>query len=264
MTKAKSIRALLALLAFGSAGTASADTLQGTTKGFTSRPLTPSAGRPLLQSFHFRFTQNDHHFGGMEVAPDNFQAQKLNFGFSDKNGDDPYSYNLTVNRYFGSIRGYETEREFCHGKTCRFDIKRPTDLTDPVFVIVGFYLQYRGGDHHVRRIGISEDNGFVTVNLNDVNPDDNYSLDLKYAWIPRSSTSAVSSVSGSASGSTRRTIPVGKTALRGFEFEYVAPVDHHIRDLGVVMDGSGGLQAIFADNKGTEKFRYRVDYAVLR
>ena len=241
---------------------ANAENLQGFNKGFSSRPIVPSAGRPLLQSFYFRFTDADHHFGGVEVAPDNFQARNLKYGYSDKNGDDRYFYNLTINRYFGPIRGYETEREFCRGSTCRFDIKRPTDLVDPIFVIVGFYLQYRGGDHHIKRIGVTESNGFVTVNLNDHNSDDHYSIDLKYAYIPRANFSLVSSLSGTAAAGDRRTIQSGTPVLRGFNLDFLSG-DRHIRELGVLL-GNSRMEVYYGDKTPNDRFRWRVDYAILR
>jgi len=68
--QSKSIPALITLFLACFGDQAMAENLQGYTKGF----ITPQIGVPqnralLLQSFYFRFTNANHHFGSIKVAP---------------------------------------------------------------------------------------------------------------------------------------------------------------------------------------------------
>lgn len=243
---------------------AMAENVQGLAKGFKTRTIGLSQnGAPLLQSFYFKFSSEDHHFGGMEIQPNSPTQNQMKYGFSDTNGDDEYFYNITIAPYFGEIFRRSHEREFCHGATCTFPIEHPANMAGQVFVLRGFYIQFRGGDHHMDQIRIVERNGMVTVALNDTNDDDNFAIDLHYAYIPRSKVSAISSVSGTSAGGGRATIPAGNAAIRGFNLDFVSG-DRHIRDLGIVMNGAGRLEVYFGDKTPNDQFRWTVDYAVLR
>ena len=258
----KSSAFALAAIAFTTPSTA--ENLQGFAKGFKTRQIGLSQnGAPLLQSFYFKFKSDDKHFGGMEIQPNSPVPNQMKFGYSDKNGDDEYFYNITLAPYFGEIFRRTHEPEFCHGASCTFPIEHPADLAGQVFVLRGFYIQFRGGDRHIDQIKISESNGMVTVALNDQNDDDNFAVDLHYAYIPRSKLSVVSSASGSAAGGARVTIPAGVAVIRGFNVDFVS-ADRHIRDVGVVMNGAGRLEVYFGDKTPNDRFRWSVQYGILR
>lgn len=258
-----SLLVLQTMMLAGGPATATAENLQGFAKGFITPPLgLTQNGAPLLQSFYFRFRDDDHHYGGMEVQPNMPAANKASIGFSGKNGDDTYFYNITFAPYFGEITR-NTTTEFGKNRSITFPVKAPANGVNSVFVIRGFYLQYRGGDHHLDEIGIQERNGQVTVRLNDKNDDDPFRIDLSYAYIPRSRFSEVSERSGSAKGGQRAAIPNGTAVIRGFHFNFNSD-DRHIKEIGVVLNGSGRLEVFYGDNSQDDVFAWNVAYGILR
>ena len=261
-TKSRLTLAVLLLSAACMSRLATAENLQGNAKGFITPDLgLTQNGAPLLQSFYFRFTKDDHHFGAIEVVPNVPAANKASLGYSDKNRDDPYFYNITFAPYFGEIFRRTEGREFCKG-SCTYPIQGPANRADYVFVLRGFYIYYYGGDHHIDQIRVQESNGLVTVALNDKNDDDRFLVDLHYAYIPKSRFSAVEEVSGTAKGGQRMTIPGGTAVIRGFNFDFKKD-DHHIKDIGVVMNGGGRLEVYYGDKNQDDPFDWQVQYAVL-
>jgi hypothetical protein len=257
------IPSLLAAIALaGLPATAVSENLQGLAKGFITPQIGVSQnGAPLLQSFYFRFTSEDHQFGAIEVVPNVPAINKASLGFTDKNRDDQYFYNITFAPYFGEIFRRSEGREFCKG-SCTYPIQAPANPANYVFVIRGFYIYYYGGDHHIDQIKIQERNGLVTVALNDKNDDDRFLVDLYYAYIPRSRFSEISARSGTAKGAQRAGIRRGTAVIRGFNFDFKSD-DHHIKELGVVMNGNGQLEAYYGDKNQDDSFDWGVEYAIL-
>lgn len=245
--------------------TASAENLQGYAKGFIKRPLAlTSNGAPLLQSFYFRFTHDDHHFGAIEIVPGSPAANQASIGYVDKNHDDEYFHNITFAPYFGDIYRRSEGREHCI-KECTYPLQAPADRQNHVFVLRGFYIYYLGGDHHIDQLRIEENNGLVTVALNDDNDDDRFRVDLHYAYIPRSRFLIPDGEwSGTSKGSHGMAIPGGTAVIRGFNLDFKGNIDRHIRDVGVVLNGAGRMEVYFGDKKPTEPFDWKVRYAILR
>jgi hypothetical protein len=241
---------------------AAAENLQGYAKGLTSRQISLTQnGAPLLQSFYTRFTNTDHHFAGLEVMPNAPAANQASILYTDKNGDDEYFYNITFAPYFGDIfRRFSTE--FCRQNTCTYPVETPPDRENYVFVLRGFYISFRGGDHHIDQVKISEQNGRVTYALNDKNDDDPFRVDLSYAYIPRSQISAVASRSGNAKGGQRMSIEAGTPVIRGFNFDFRSS-DHHIQDIGIVMNGNAQMEVYYGDKNKDDPFDWSVDYGIL-
>jgi len=265
-TKSSTLSGRLPLLAAialaGLPATALSENLQGHGKGFITRPMSASQnGAALLQSFYFRFTSDDHHFGAIEVVPNVPAINRASLAFSDKNRDDQYFYNITFAPYFGEIFRRTEGREFCKG-SCSFPIQGPANRANFVFVIRGFYIYYHGGDHHIDQIKIQERDGLVTVALNDQNDDDRFLVDLHYAYIPRSRFSEISQRSGTANGAQRVNIRRGTPVIRGFNFDFRSS-DHHIKELGVVMNGDGRLEAFYSDKNQDDSFNWTVEYGIL-
>jgi hypothetical protein len=241
---------------------AMAENIQGNSKGFTTRPLgLTQNGAPLLQSFYFRFNNDDHHFGAMEVVPNLPTANQVSLGYSDKNRDDPYFFNMTFAPYFGEIFRRSDGREFCKG-SCTYPLQAPANRSNYVFVLRGFYIYYYGEDHHIDQLKVQERDGLVTVALNDKNDDDRFLVDLHYAYIPKSRFAEITSRSGTAKGGARTQIRVGTPVIRGFNFDFKSE-DHHIKDIGVVMDGAGRLETYYGDKNQDDSFDWVVEYAVL-
>ncbi len=243
------------------AAPASAQNLQGFAKG----PITPSIplnGAPLLQSFYTRFTDTDHHFGALEAAPQTPAMNKATIFFADKDHDDRYFYNVTFARYFGTIYRRTAPRDFCRG-SCTARLAAPADRANHVFVLTGFYVYYRGGDHHIDRLSIVERNGSVTVDVNDKNDDDPFVVEIRYAYIPRSMFRAVSSRRGTAKGGQRVAIEAGTPVIRGFTFDFRSE-DHHIQEVGVMLRANSTLEVYYSDKNKDDSFDWSVEYAVLR
>jgi hypothetical protein len=266
MKQNRLIISVLAALLCGSVlqTTSTAQNLQGTVSngGFVRRTI-PLNGEPILQSYYFRFTNGDHHFKAVGVEPRVPSITQATLGFADHNSDDPYFYNITFARYFGSIvRGSTTE--FGRGGRITFPVNAPADRANFAFVIRGFYVQYRGDDHHIQELGIQESNGRVTVALNDHNDDDPFQIDLQYAYLPRTAFSELSLRSGvNARGGERTTVSRGVGLIRGFHFNFTND-DHHIKELGVLLNGAGRLEVYFGDDNGDDPFNWNVAYGILK
>lgn len=259
----KFVPAMIALSAACVSGLAMAENLQGNGKGFIIKSLgLTQNGAPLLQSFYFRYSDDDHHISAIEVAPNVPAANKASLAFSDKNRDDGYFYNITFAPYFGEIFRRTDAREHCTRGTCTYPIQAPPNRADYVFVLRGFYIYYVGDDHHIDQIKVQENNGQVTVAFNDKNDDDRFRVDLHYAYIPKSRFSVVDERSGTAKGGQRVTIPAGTAVIRGFDFNFKSK-DHHIKDFGVMQDGNGRMEVFYGDKNQDDTFDWNVQYAVL-
>lgn len=242
---------------------AAAENLQGYAKGHVQRAigLTENGPAPLLQSFYFRYTSSDHHIQALEVLPNVPQVNQASFGYTDRNDDDEYFYNVTFAPYFGEIFHRTHGREVCKG-SCTYALQAPADRANYIFVIRGFYIYYQGTDHHVDQLKIQERNGSITVAFNDKNDDDNYIWELRYAYIPKSRISEIGARSGLARGGQRVSIPSGTAVIRGFNFDF-RHEDHHIQDLGVMLR-NGTIEVYYGDKNQDDAFDWNVEYAVLR
>ena len=262
-TKLKLMSATIVLCAACASGQAIAENLQGHGKGFITPGLgLTQNGAPLLQSFYFRYSNADHHIAAIEVVPNVPAINKASLAFSDKNRDDPYFYNVTFAPYFGEIFRRTEGREHCLDGRCTFPLQAPPNRADYVFVLRGFYIYYVGDDHHIDQIRIEENNGLATVAFNDTNDDDRFRVDLHYAYIPRTRFASIGEQSGTAKGGERRTIPAGTAVIRGFNLDFRSK-DRHVRDVGVMLDGRGGLEVYYGDKTPDDSFDWKVQYAVL-
>jgi len=250
---------VIAVGAFSSA--ALAQSVQGRSSGgHETRSYTPNQGAKLLQTFWFRYVSSDHHIRAIKVRPDQPSFGKIQFQFADHNNDDDYDYHIAHTGYYGSIYGNTTYLFADKGSATRA-IPRPTQMTNPVFVLKGFNIYYNGDDHHLDQLKIIESNGNLTVAFNDRNNDDTFWWQVEYAYIPRDAFSEVGSRTGYAREAVRRTISPGSAVIRGFDFNFTSD-DHHIKEVGIYPRGNGYLDIFYGDKNGDDRFYYRVDYAV--
>jgi hypothetical protein len=130
-----------------------------------------------------------------------------------------------------------------------------------VFVLMGFDLGYRGEDHHVKQIGILEDNNNITVFFSDDN-DNVFQWRVKYASVPADLFSVVDeNTAAQQQGFAERPIPGGPTVIRGFLLNF-EDGDHHIRDVGILtLDGR--IRIAFSDENGDDFFRLKVRWGIL-
>ena len=255
-----------AVLLLGLAAPAAATDVQGFAKGFITRPLGTAQGGAvsLLQSFYVRFEGTDHHFGRIEVVPNAPSISQIQIGFADRNADDRYFYNHQLAPYTGTIFRRSSDIEFCggHRPSCTYPIQAPPDRANWVFVLRGFDIAYRGGDHHLDQIAVFERNGRLTVALNDQNDDDLTQFQVHYAYIPRSRFAVVSTRSGVDKEGKRVPIEAGTPVIRGFNLDFRSS-DRHIRELGVRM-GNARLEVYYNDNSKDDPFAWNVEYGILR
>jgi len=258
------MKRILSLLGFAGvvllASSASAETVSGFNYG-TIHPAYNAPGLPLLGSFYFRFTGDDHHIRHLSVMPEPSQGTIM-LAFHDANWDDEYYYTVEHRRQTATteiVTG--SHSDICKG-SCTKPISKPAG--DYVFVLRGFRMFYQGDDHHIDEIGIVEDNGNLSAFMNDKNNDDNIVWYADYAWVPRSFFSTVSRVSGEVTdgGTARVTIPAGTAVIRGWKFNYVHS-DHHIKELGV-MTKPGAIEVYYGDENGDDDMRYAVRYGILK
>lgn len=251
--------ALTAMYAFSA--TALAQSVEGRSNGgHETFNYSPNQGAKLLQQFWFRYTSKDHHIRAIKVRPDRPSFGHIEFQFSDHNNDDDYDFLIHHTGYYGSIFR-NTTLQFADKGSATRTIARPTNMTDPIFVIKGFNIFYHGDDHHIDQFKIRESNGLLTVAFNDKNNDDTFWWQVEYAYLPRTAFSEVSSRSGYARESIRLDIASGSAVIRGFDFNFTSK-DHHIKEVGVVPRGNGFLDIFYGDKNGDDEFYYRVDYAV--
>ena len=257
----RTLASLILLVALASITTgASAQNLEGFDDGGTVVRPSPHTGMQLLRSFYFRYRSDDHHLQAIGVTPDRPAFQQAQCIFQDHNGDDDYYFHAVQQDVFpfGSA-AYFYGRDICRG-SCTRAIPRPSG--DYVFVLRGFYMYFQGDDHHLDQIKLMENNGMLTVAFNDKNDDDNFIWEVQYAYVPRSRFAALGERSGMARSAVGTAIPGGVGVIRGFDLNFRSD-DHHIRELGVFMSGTGSLDVYFGDKNGDDLFDWRVRWGVL-
>ena len=242
-------------------------------------------GVPLLSTFYFRFEKKDssegvdNHInaimvlpaGAAEDASPNAEtplqivgSRKIRLMYQDAEADaakDRYFYRMAHSvRPFSSARRFQIRDIGCQGE-CKRDLP-PPQVVHPsadrgVFVLVGFQLYFTGGrDHHIDKIAIFEEDGNLTVRLNDRHNDDDddspvFAYLVDYAWVSRHSQNVhLAKESGSARG---------LKVIRGFEFDFVSG-DHHLREVGVLMNNEN-LEVYYGDKNGDDLFEWTVHWA---
>jgi hypothetical protein len=250
-------------------------------------------GVPLLSTFYFRFEKEgtsdavDNEINTIMVLPAgdaedltpnaegsvvSADDRTITLIYKDKDADDK------KDRYFYKVahavepsvklRRYQIRGVGCEGK-CEIGLPHPQDLgpaasLQDVFILVGFQLSFTGSrDHHIDTIGITEENGKLTIELNDKNDDDVFRYVIDYAVVTQGAGLSIKTgkESGSATAATRRRMPQGRIVLRGFRFDSKFK-DHHLRELGVLTSNEN-LEVYFGDKTGDDPFDWQVDWAIV-
>jgi hypothetical protein len=275
-TLRRSVLGLGLLVSSLAAPAAFAQDIQGSHRfGHIAQPA-PHTGVQLLRSFWFRYHDGDHHVAAIGVTPDSPAPGQAGLIFQDKDpdegwfgdgddGKDEYQFHIqyqdvpAAGIFTGSFG-----REVCR-KSCTYPIARPAG--DNVFVVRGFYIYFQGTDHHLKRFGMWEENGNLTVVFHDQDTtgnDDNFIVEVQYAYVPRALFASMGQVAGvNARGGVTQAIPAGISVIRGFDFVFRSS-DHHIEELGVFQPGNGRTDAYFNDHNDDDAFDWAVDWAVLR
>jgi hypothetical protein len=239
------------------------------TEGFADGGITDREfnhdGIPLLDSFYFQYTNEDHHLQTISINPD-FSPGTMRLVFGDSNNDDPYFFHI-VHRTVNDPR----VRRFKRG----LDIFRGSDFVtldrpdgDFVFVLLGFHFAYQGDDHHMRELSLLEDGGQLLVSFADENFDDNVVWDVDYAYVPADMfTELGQSRVIRAHGASQAQIAAGPSVIRGFKLEFkpyfTSGNDHHVRDIGVFTLDDGRIQAFYEDENSDDGFDWTVRWGIL-
>ncbi|MBT2392687.1 hypothetical protein J7E87_25455 [Streptomyces sp. ISL-1] len=242
-------------------------------------PLQPA----LLNSFFFDFGQStrgrgyDHHLKRIAILPHSPRIGTMEVAFHD---DEPDEYYCNVRHH--TIRGDNIEERswtndiFCRNE-CTINLDAPEGegvLQDFVFVLRGLDFHFRGGDEHLNKIGMLENNGKLTMTIADRHPD-SFDWGVKWAWVPKTLFTALGESRGTGRGGIRGgasdSIPSGPAVIRGFRFNFKGvrlPIfgtipDHHIRDIGVFLQDDGRLSTYFEDRSQNDEFEWIVRWGIL-
>ena len=242
--------------------------------GVFDLPFSP-AGTPLLSRFAFELADGDNHLQQILIDP-GLPPGKMRIGFHDRDAnnlplidfdDDDYFFNIT---HFGitdsRVQVLTRTLDICseNGK-CTVQLARPPG--DVVFVLIGFQLSFRADfDHHIREIGVLEDNGLLTVTFRDDDFDpseDTFLFSLKFAWVPKDRLGDIGELSDTGSNDeVSRAIPTGRAVLRGFRFAFRE--DHHLKKIGVLPTTAGTVLISFRDTNGDDRFDWQYRWAILK
>ena len=258
--------------------------------GLLEKPYGPPsptvAGPPMLTNFYFGFVKNngrgtDHHIAAIRVFPGgpstdvspNAQAphlviprNRIELMYQDKNPDDRFFYNVSHGSTpFANAQRFQIRDVGCRGKCERRLPTPPGGFNNKVFALSGFYVFFTGGrDHHVDKIEVFEEDGVLTVSLNDKNDDDVFGYMVDYVWLDSRTTRIIERQAGGTytDGGGAATTLTATNAMRvisGFSFNYLSK-DHHLRDIGVRFDPER-LSVFYGDKNGDDDVRWRVKWA---
>ncbi|TGQ35687.1 hypothetical protein [Mesorhizobium sp. M00.F.Ca.ET.216.01.1.1] len=242
-------------------------------------PFAPN-GIPLLSRFAFELADGDNHLKQILISPD-LPPGKMRLDFSDGNpknlpfidDDDDYFFNVT---HFGikdsRAQQFTRSLDICseQGK-CTVQLDRPPG--DFIFVLIGFQLSFRDNiDHHIREVGILEDDGMLTVSFNDQHfdpSDDAFLWSVQFAYVPRDRFSQIGeSTETRAKNEVSSIIPAGMAVLRGFRFEYkdyfTDGKDHHLKKIGVLPTTAGTALISYRDTNGDDGFDWQYRWAIIK
>lgn len=163
----------------------------------------PRDGAPLLSSCYFQYTNEDHelsskvdhHVEQLIVLPGFPDPGKVELGMHDDGRDADYYFKVVHHLVQDNrVRSFTRGLDIGPGRDVEVPIERPDG--DFLFVLGGLQLAFRGDDHHIDEVGISESGGAVKVRFNDKNDDDSFVFRLKYSHVPRDCFAAVGTARG--------------------------------------------------------------------
>lgn len=245
----------------------------------------PINGVPLMEAFYIRYTSGDEHVQALAVEPaspvpnpspesSNVPAGQVFLTLQDDGRDDEIYFKVEHADVPDALVRRKTF-DFCKG-SCTLPLERPA--ADHVFVIIGFSFFFPGTDHHIRRIGLWEQDGSVHAHFADENGDDTFKFELEYAYLPPQMVARSGHESGdNILGGERRPVDIcparGPIVIRGFDFEFrphscwlvSTCQDQHLREIGVLTPGPN-IEVYFSDkspDSAGDRFNWGVDWAVL-
>jgi hypothetical protein len=222
---------------------------------------------PALTAFDVRYTNGDHHLTGIGVhpAPPWDDEQDLNVDLWDGSvADEPFAGTIR----WADVRAFDgvhqAEATNCAG-TCR--VPMPSLPQGQIFVLLGFIVQFRDGDHHIQEISVDPHpySGYIEVKFTDSSGTRPYMAFIQYASLPyymELDNERLSSTSPAYGTAITRRLP-GLAVLRGFRLRFTNG-DHHLYRMAVDLWSASSLTLRFRDSNTDDPFVWSVDYVILR
>jgi hypothetical protein len=216
----------------------------------------------VLQTFKFRFLNEDHHLDHVRLLEEGGSARAL---FGDASPQDPWE--LTAD--YLELAGIETMKKDmdCLSREGFCDIDLGHDVVNGEFrfALVGFEFQRINGrdDHHIKAIGILPIDNRLRVTFHDDSPgDDQFKCIVQYKLVPFNRESGFPVRLFKSGGNSRRIEEAlggdpDDRVLSGFQFNYTHGGDAHVLALGV--DVASGTVS-FQDNDTAEGISWDVTY----
>jgi hypothetical protein len=233
-------------------------------------------GIPLLSRFAFELQDGDNHIQQILIDP-GLPSGKMRIGFHDNDPDNLPIFDFDDDDYFFNITHFDITDpriqvftrtlDLCtENGTCTVQLNRPQG--DFVFVLIGFQLSFRADfDHHIREIGVLENDGLLTVTFRDEHFDpseDTFLFSLKFAYVPRDRFGDIGESSDTGSNNeVSRAIPEGRAVLRGFRCQF-RDGDHHLKKIGVLPTTAGTVLISYRDENGDDKFDWQYRWGILK
>jgi hypothetical protein len=272
--KMAAVLALSAIVLWSSVEFAAPQELSGLSRGAANLVLPAVANRVrLLSGFYFGFKQADWDHPmkivAVRLAADGAHG-RLQFEDRDPtNDDDTYNYQTkwTAVPSEGVIVG--SLHQLAVGN---YDLSVPhmddaVFRSQHVFVLTGFSLAYADDDYAIKKIAIVSNSDKVSVDFHDRGGLNKFTVDVDYALVPRSMIAQVQTIQAEAAKSLTSPILAGAAVISGFSFEYLDD-DFKIHELGVFPRVDSHQESVFTllfnDLSGQRRFRYRVDYSILK
>ena len=262
---------VLLVLAALASGAAFADNVSGTQAyGDTTRAYRYSNGTPVLSEFWFFFQNGDHHLKKIKIRTEGgWNPNEVFLDFRDKNADDPYQYEVGHHNIYKSSATTGAVSGYCTGVCTLYLSDRPS--SQHVFVLQGFEFNYTSSDHHMNRIGVFEENRYLTLHFNDKNSDDRFYYVINYAWLEPDAVDSEGTFSGTrANGSvTESGWQSSYRAMAGFYLDFESDCtsggDHHVEEIGVRREHGAYNQykLLYNDDNDDDCFDYEYQWVKL-
>lgn len=220
-------------------------------------PIYPAS----LCGFYFDWERGtDRHLRGIQAWIHNEGV--WNLGYYDSTENDNYHYiikwqELPPGTTFHELKG-------CGYASFSRHLGTIEDLPG-VPVLVGFYYEFIGKDHHIRHIKAqviaNKPQGTVNalIGFEDKNGDDQYYFEIYYAMIPEDRVQGTYYSNGYGNGLIDIPITGSYPTIQGFDLEF-SDKDHHVDRVGVLLYPKRAT-LVFGDKNEDDRYHYRLWWA---
>ncbi len=219
---------------------------------------------PFLSSFHFVFGESDGDRKVQNITIDP-HAEALNIAFNDGKSNTIFQHDIvyTLLEYRNDIVIKNTGMRFCDGGQCQITLDRSAAEQDGSFVLSGFTIHGKEA-RPLKNLKISERSGVLTVGWSDNNGDDDFSYNVRYAYIPNKLL-GVSGKTLVCDGYDECTAALeldgsGPSMVQGFEIGFIDS-DRGVNELGFKMVDNFTVEAHLVDKDAIDRISFKLQYA---